>query len=77
MSKTTIYVLAELLAMSIRRTNPDSKICLITNEDAEWIKVDSFDDIVHTWEDKADEHKWKVQNRWKIYLLEPMKKLLC
>ena len=37
---------AELLAMSIRRTNPDSKICLITNEDAEWIKVDPFDDIV-------------------------------
>lgn len=59
---------AELLAMSIRRTNPNSKICLITNEDAEWIKVDLFDDIVPIpWEDKADEHKWKVQNRWKIY----------
>jgi len=59
---------AELLAMSIRKTNPDSKICLITNEDTEWIKEGLFDDIVPIpWEDKADEHKWKVQNRWKIY----------
>jgi hypothetical protein len=59
---------AELLAMSIRHSNPDSKICLITNEDTEWIKEHLFDDIVPIpWEDKADEHKWKVQNRWKIY----------
>ena len=57
---------AELLALSIRRTNPDSKICLITNDDVE--QKELFDDIVPIpWEDKAEEHKWKVQNRWKIY----------
>jgi len=59
---------AELLAMSIRHSNPDSKICLITNEDTEWIKEHLFDDIVPIpWEDAGEEHKWKVQNRWKIY----------
>ena len=57
---------AELLALSIRKTNPDSKICLITNDNVE--RTELFDDIVPIpWEDKAEEHKWKVQNRWKIY----------
>lgn len=57
---------AELLALSIRNSNPDSKICLITNDDVE--RKELFDDIVPIpWEDKAEEHKWKVQNRWKIY----------
>ena len=47
---------AELLALSIRQTNPDSKICLITNDDVE--QKELFDDIVPIpWEDKAEEHK--------------------
>lgn len=57
---------AELLAKSIRITNPNSKICLITNDDVTHKEL--FDDIVPIpWEDKAEEHKWKVQNRWKVY----------
>lgn len=57
---------AEMLARSIRKYNPNSKICLITNDEVE--QKDLFDDIVPIpWEDKAQEHKWKVQNRWKIY----------
>jgi len=68
---------AYLCALSIRATNPDSKICLITNDtvDEKYIKV--FDDIVPIpWDDQAAASDWKVENRWKIYHACPYKQTI-
>lgn len=55
-------------AMSIRHTNPDSKICLITNDTVPTKYTSIFDDIVSIpWEDSAIQSTWKIQNRWKSY----------
>ena len=59
---------AYLCALSIRATNPDSKICLITNNTLDEKTVSVFDDIVEIpWEDSAEDSNWKIENRWKIY----------
>ena len=55
-------------AMSIRSTNPNSKICLITNDSVSFKYKQLFDDIVEiTWKDGAKSSSWKIQNRWKSY----------
>lgn len=55
-------------AMSIKATNPDSNICLITNDTVPSEYVQLFSDIVEIpWGDKAKKTSWKVGNRWKIY----------
>lgn len=55
-------------AMSIRSTNPDSKICLITNDKVSSKHSQLFDDIVEIpWKDGAKSSNWKIQNRWKSY----------
>jgi|TARA_R110001592_G_scaffold93098_3_gene270575 hypothetical protein len=58
---------AYLCAMSIRATNNDCKICLITNDTVSDKHKQMFDDIVDIpWGDHAT-GDWKVENRWKIY----------
>jgi hypothetical protein len=55
-------------AMSIRYTNPDSKICLVTNDVVPDKYKLVFNDIVSIpWEDSAHQSTWKIQNRWKSY----------
>jgi len=59
-------------AMSIRVTNPNSKICLITNDSVPDKYKQLFDDVVEIpWGDKARKSSWKVGNRWKIYHASP------
>lgn len=59
-------------AMSIRATNADSKICLITNDDVPQKYQLLFDDIVEIpWEDNTSQASWKIGNRWKIYHATP------
>ena len=65
---------AYLCALSIRATNPNSKVCLITNENVEEKYKQVFDDIVDfPWGDHAADEEWKIHNRWKIYHATPYK----
>lgn len=68
---------AYLCALSIRATNPNSKICLITNDSVDKNIVDAFDDIVDIpWDDQAKNSTWKVENRWKTYHATPYDKTI-
>jgi len=68
---------AYLCALSIRATNPNSKICLITNETLDSKTSSVFDDIVDIpWNDQASDSEWKVENRWKIYHATPYTKTI-
>jgi hypothetical protein len=61
-------------AMSIRASNPLSKICLITNDEVPDKYQQLFDDVVEIpWGDNATKSSWKVGNRWKIYHASPYK----
>jgi|AntAceMinimDraft_11_1070367.scaffolds.fasta_scaffold01895_9 hypothetical protein len=63
---------AYLCAMSIRATNPGSKICLITDTMLDKKTASVFDDIVDIpWNDQAASSEWKIENRWKIYHATP------
>lgn len=63
---------ASVCAMSIKASNPDSKICLITSDEVPSKYKPLFDDIVEIpWGDKAKKTSWKVGNRWKIYHATP------
>jgi hypothetical protein len=67
------YVMQAIVcAMSIRTSNPNSKVCLITNDAVPNKHKQLFDDIVEIpWGDKARKSSWKVGNRWKIYHASP------
>lgn len=55
-------------AMSIKNSNPGSKVCLLTNDNVPIEYRFVFDDIVEIpWEDSAENKTWKIQNRWKVY----------
>jgi hypothetical protein len=57
-----------LAAMSIRATNENAKICLVTNDPVPTKYKQVFDDIVDIpWGDHAKDEDWKVSNRWKLY----------
>jgi len=57
-----------LAAMSIKATNKNSDICLITNDPVPTKYKPLFDHIVEIpWGDHATNEQWKVSNRWKIY----------
>ena len=59
---------AYLAAMSIRATNENAKICIVTNDPIPTKYKQVFDDIVDIpWGDHAENEEWKVSNRWKIY----------
>lgn len=63
---------AYLAAMSIRATNENTKICLVTNDPVPTKYKQVFDDIVDIpWGDHAENEEWKVSNRWKIYHATP------
>lgn len=67
-SKEVDYVKqACVSAMSIRHTNPNSKICLITNDIVPDKYKDLFTHIVDIpWGDAALKYDWKIHNRFKI-----------
>lgn len=66
-----------LCALSIKATNPNSKICLITNDLVEKKYKSVFDNIVSIpWEDNSKNSAWKVENRWKIYHACPYNKTI-
>lgn len=57
-----------LAAMSIRATNNNSNICLITNDPVPSRYKVLFDHIIEIpWGDHAVNENWKISNRWKIY----------
>ena len=59
---------AYLNAMSIKATNNDANICLITNDEVPTKYKPLFDHIVEIpWGDHAKDSDWKIENRWKIY----------
>tara|TARA_A100000164_G_C21882963_1_gene761204 strand:+ start:561 stop:1400 length:840 start_codon:yes stop_codon:yes gene_type:complete len=66
---------AELLAMSLKATNPDTKISLVTNDEVEFENL--FDKIIPIpWNDDAEGSDWKIQNRWKLYHASPYNKTI-
>jgi hypothetical protein len=67
------YILqACLAAMSIRATNKNANICLITNNDVPDKYKQLFNYIIDIpWGDHAEDYEWKIHNRWKIYHAVP------
>jgi hypothetical protein len=72
-NKKDDYVLQScLLAMSLKVTNPDEKISIITNNRVPKDYKVLFDNIIQIpWNDDAKNSNWKVENRWKIYHATP------
>lgn len=70
---STNYVIqACLLAMSLKITNPDTDISVITDDkiDKKYRKL--FDKIIPIpFHDDAKDSEWKIENRWKIYHASP------
>lgn len=61
-----------LAAMSIKYTNKNSSICLVTNDSVPDRYKSLFDHIVEIpWGDSAKDYEWKIHNRWKIYHATP------
>jgi len=66
---------AELLAMSLKDTNPKTKISIVTNNEVEFKQL--FDKIIPIpWNDDAEFSKWKIENRWKVYHASPYEKTI-
>jgi hypothetical protein len=66
---------AYLCALSIKHSNPDSKICLISNDNLNPKYKQVFDHIEQIpWGDSAKYSKWKIENRWKIYHVSPFER---
>ena len=63
---------AYLLAMSLKATQEDCNICLITNDDVP-VKYKKLFDVIKEipWDDSAKDKEWKVDNRWKLYHASP------
>lgn len=61
-----------LCAMSIKKTNVNSKICLITDNSVPKKYIALFDHIENIpWGDSSKDQSWKILNRWKIYHVTP------
>lgn len=59
-------------ALSIKHTNPNSKICLITDDPLTEKQKQVFDYVKSIpWGDMSKKYSWKIQNRWKIYHITP------
>lgn len=67
------YVMqAALCAMSIKYSNPNSSVALITNDFVSPVFKKIFDHIVEIpWGDSAISSEWKIENRWKIIHASP------
>lgn len=74
----TDYVLqACVLAMSIKATNPNEKISIITDEPVPQDYVKLFDKIIDIpFGDEAQFSDWKIENRWKLYHASPYDKTI-
>ena len=72
-SEKTNYVdQACALALSIKHTNPNIPVSIITDDNIEEYAVELFDNIIPIpWGDLANKSNWKVENRWKIYHCSP------
>lgn len=77
-NSTTDYVeQACLLAMSLRATNPNTKISVITNDIIPDHYNTLFDNIIPIpFTDDAADSEWKIENRWKIYHASPYDKTM-
>lgn len=61
-----------ILAMSLKLTNPNEKISVITNDNIYEEYRDLFDQIIPIpYSDDAIDSEWKIENRWKIYHATP------
>ena len=71
-SKDDYVLQACLLAMSLKATQQDCNICLITNDDVP-VKYKKLFDVIKEipWTDSAEDKEWKVNNRWKLYHASP------
>ena len=68
---------ASLAAMSIHKSNPGSKVSLITNNNVPEEYQQLFDEIVKIpWGDHASSEEWKISNRWKIIHASPYDKTI-
>lgn len=77
-TKTEDYVLqACILAMSLKATNPNEKISVVTNDDIPVDYKSLFDKIIPIpFGDDASSADWKIENRWKIYHASPYEQTL-
>jgi len=77
-NNTTNYVKqAELLAMSLKVTNPNTKISIVTNNVLDIEFTTLFDKVIPIpWNDSAAESDWKIENRWKLYHASPYDKTI-
>lgn len=77
-SATADYVLqASLLAMSLKITNPNEKISVITDDVVPEDYVPLFDNIISIpYGDDAKNSEWKIENRWKIFHATPYDRTL-
>ena len=71
-SKDDYVLQACLLAMSLKATQQDCNICLITNDDVP-VKYKKLFDVIKEipWTDSAEDKEWKVNNRCKLYHASP------
>jgi hypothetical protein len=66
-----------LLAMSLKTTNPNTGISIVTNDFVPYEYENLFDEIIEIpWYDDAHDSNWKVENRWKLYHATPYTKTI-
>lgn len=63
---------AIVLALSLKLTNPDIPISIVTDDKVSKKDVELFDKIIPIpWDDLAAGQDWKIKNRWKVYHASP------
>ena len=63
---------AAVLASSIKKTQKDKNVCLMTNDIVPAQYAQFFDSIVPIpFQDHAKDSEWKIENRWKVYHASP------
>lgn len=68
---------ATVLALSLKKTNPNIPISIITNNEVDSEYKQFFDQIIDIpWGDSAKSSFWKVTNRWKIFHASPYKETI-
>lgn len=66
-----------LLAMSLRVTNPNTLISIVTNDTVPQAYVSLFDKIIPIpFNDDAKNSEWKIENRWKLFHATPYDKTM-
>lgn len=71
-TKTDYVLQACVLAMSLRLTNPDVKISIVTNDTISSEYQSLFDKVIPIpFGDSAKDSDWKIENRWKLYHASP------